>query len=143
MQQLFWSCNLTKAVIGLNALLESIDVLVKNYYGLGITNFVVYYQVITSLAKINWKGSINQWSINLKTIVCLTCGSHGTWLNCMSPRVQVTTGLGFFLCSSCLCDSEDPTLTGLAFLSISLAGYCAVLGIKTCIKVFARFLIMK
>ena len=26
-----------------------------------------------------------------------TCDSHGMWLNCMLPGLQVTTGLGFFL----------------------------------------------
>ena len=37
----------------------------------------------------------------------LVCGSHGACLDCMLPGVQVTAGLGFFLCSSHLCDNED------------------------------------
>ena len=53
--------------------------------------------------------------------VCiLLCGSHDTFLDCMSPGVQVIAALWFFLHSSHLCDSEDcnsPALTGLAFLA--------------------------
>ena len=47
----------------------------------------------------------------------LACGSCGTCLNCMLPRVQITTGLGFFLHLSHLSDGEDmtPALTSLAF----------------------------
>ena len=37
----------------------------------------------------------------------LVCGSPGTCLDCMLPGVQVTAGLGCFLFSSYLCDSED------------------------------------
>ena len=37
----------------------------------------------------------------------LVCGSHGACLDCMLPGVEVTAGLGFFLCSSHLSDSED------------------------------------
>ena len=37
----------------------------------------------------------------------LVCGTHGACLDCLLPGVEVTTGLGFFLCSSYLCDSED------------------------------------
>ena len=37
----------------------------------------------------------------------LVYGSHGACLDYMLPGVQVITGLGFFLCSSHLCDSED------------------------------------
>ena len=37
----------------------------------------------------------------------LVYGSHGTCLDCMLPGVQVITGLGSFLHSSHLCDSED------------------------------------
>ena len=37
----------------------------------------------------------------------LVCGSHGACLDCMLPGVQVTAGLGFFLCSSHLSESED------------------------------------
>ena len=50
----------------------------------------------------------------------LVCGSHGACLDCMLPGVQVTAGLGFFLCSSHLSDSKDidsPALTGLAFFA--------------------------
>ena len=57
----------------------------------------------------------------------LLCGSHDTFLDCMSSGVQVTTALWFVLYSSHLCDSEDwfPALTGLAFLA-GLSGimYC-------------------
>ena len=36
------------------------------------------------------------------------CGSCGACLDCMLPAgVQVTTALGFFLCSGRLSDSED------------------------------------
>ena len=37
----------------------------------------------------------------------LVCGSHGACLDSMLPGVQVTAGLGFFLRSSRLSDSED------------------------------------
>ena len=37
----------------------------------------------------------------------LVCGSHGAYLDCMLLGVQVTTGLGFYLHSSCLVDNED------------------------------------
>ena len=37
----------------------------------------------------------------------LVCGSHGACLDSTLPGVQVTAGLGFFLCSSRLSDSED------------------------------------
>ena len=33
--------------------------------------------------------------------------SHGACLDYMLPGVQVTAGLGIFLCSSHLCDNED------------------------------------
>ena len=35
------------------------------------------------------------------------CCRGSTCLDCMLPGVQVTAGLGFFLCSSCLSDSEN------------------------------------
>ena len=51
----------------------------------------------------------------------LVSGSHGTSLECMLPGVELTAGLGIFLCSSHLCDRENcdslAALTGLAFLS--------------------------
>ena len=37
----------------------------------------------------------------------LVCDSHGACLDCMLPGVEVTTGLGFFLRSSHLCDNKD------------------------------------
>ena len=39
----------------------------------------------------------------------LVCGSHGACLDCMLPGVQVTAGLGLFLCVQVvyLSDSED------------------------------------
>ena len=37
----------------------------------------------------------------------LVYGFHGACLDCMLSEVEVTAGLGFFLHSSCLCDSED------------------------------------
>ena len=37
----------------------------------------------------------------------LVCGSCGACLDCVLPGVQVTAGLGFFLCSSRLSDSKD------------------------------------
>ena len=37
----------------------------------------------------------------------LVCGSHAACLDCMLLGVRVTARLEFFLCSSCLVDSED------------------------------------
>ena len=37
----------------------------------------------------------------------LVCASHGACLDCVLPGVQVTAGLGFFLCSSHLSYNED------------------------------------
>ena len=37
----------------------------------------------------------------------LVCGSHDAYLDCMLLGVQVTAELGFYMCSSCLCDNED------------------------------------
>ena len=37
----------------------------------------------------------------------LVCGFRGACLDCMLPGIQVTAGLGFFLYSSHLSDSED------------------------------------
>ena len=37
----------------------------------------------------------------------LVCGFHGACLDWMLSGVQVTIGLGFSLCSICLCDSKD------------------------------------
>ena len=38
---------------------------------------------------------------------CVAPMGHGACLGSMLPGVQVTTGLGFFLCSGCLGDCED------------------------------------
>ena len=45
--------------------------------------------------------------MQLKISLQLVCGSCGACLKCMFPGVQATTGLGFFLCVSHLCYSED------------------------------------
>ena len=37
----------------------------------------------------------------------LVCDSHDACLDSMLPGIQVTAGMGCFLCSSHLCDSED------------------------------------
>ena len=48
----------------------------------------------------------------------LVCGSRGTCLDCTLLGVQVTTGLGFFLCSSHLvCEDSDPCSTGFGLLA--------------------------
>ena len=40
----------------------------------------------------------------------LVCGSRGACLDSMLPGVQVTTGLGFFLCLSVSDDSDSPVV---------------------------------
>ena len=59
----------------------------------------------------------------------LVCGSCGACLDSMLSGVQITTGLGFFLCSSHLSvsdDSDSPVVMrcSYSFLKGSLVGQC-------------------
>ena len=48
-----------------------------------------------------------QQIVNTSKYSFIITGEGIDCLDCILPGVQVTTGLGFFLCSSHLCDNED------------------------------------